>query len=144
MKRCPRCEIEKPHSDFPRSKQTPDGLYGICKDCRNTRRRERYADDADTYREDVRWRMLKHNYGITREDWTRMFEAQKGLCGICHKRLTDKISTRSQLRKADTACIDHDHESGIVRGILCHDCNLGIGNLKHDVSLLRAAIEYLG
>jgi len=72
---------------------------------------------------------LKYCYGIDMEYYRAMIERQSGVCAICGKE-----------RKL---VIDHDHKTGVVRGLLCNSCNIGIGLLKDDTSILAAAIDYL-
>ena len=74
-----------------------------------------------------------YKYGITPEDFKRMHEAQKGRCAICN----DEPKTKRGLH------VDHDHETGKVRGLLCHGCNVALGSFKEDVTLLNKAIEYI-
>ena len=61
-------------------------------------------------------------------------------CEICGTTASGRTSKNGKVNRLH---IDHDHETGDVRGLLCHHCNLGIGNLKDDLSLLRKAIDYL-
>ena len=153
---CKNCKQSKPVEEFGLDRSRKTGRHPYCKVCRRAHsvkryaenpeptreaQRGRYAANTETMREAQRWRTLKYQYGLTRDDWNRMYESQEGKCGICRKDLPDKINTRGEMR--NSACVDHDHETGVVRGILCHDCNLGIGYLKHDEDLLRAAIAYL-
>lgn len=77
--------------------------------------------------------MLKR-YGITRQQYDQMFVEQKGLCKICQKIPSGRW---------DELCIDHDHVTGKVRGLICHNCNVGIGNFFDDPLLLEKAAEYL-
>ncbi len=78
--------------------------------------------------------MLKSCYNITIEDWDNMFAKQAGCCEICgiHQ---SAIKT--------TLCVDHCHNTGKVRGLLCIKCNTAIGSLNDDVSILEKAIKYL-
>lgn len=73
-----------------------------------------------------------YKYGITPEDFKQMFETQQGKCAICN----EEPKTKRGLH------VDHDHETGKVRGLLCHGCNVALGSFK-DVTLLNKAIEYL-
>jgi len=77
----------------------------------------------------------KKHYGITIEDYDRMSEEQNHVCYICG----------GKQERADNAmlCVDHDHETGKARGLLCHNCNHGIGLFKDDPVILNKAIEYL-
>lgn len=75
---------------------------------------------------------LKHKFGITVEQYNKMLAAQGGTCAIC-------ASTPGLRRLA----VDHDHETGIVRGLLCGPCNRALGMFRDDPALLAAAIRYL-
>ena len=79
--------------------------------------------------------MLK-KYGLTLEDYKRMLESQNGQCAICG---IDKGYPKSGRRFA----VDHDHETGKVRALLCGNCNTGISHFKHDPDLMEKAIDYL-
>ncbi len=72
---------------------------------------------------------IKYRYGLSLEEYQRMYEYQSGVCGICAKDV--KLN------------IDHCHSTGKVRGLLCMDCNHGIGNFRDDPKLLLSAIAYL-
>ena len=73
----------------------------------------------------------KRLYQITLEEYDIMFAAQNGLCAICKKESTRKLS------------VDHNHNTGRVRGLLCGECNVGLGNFKEDVDVMVLAINYL-
>jgi hypothetical protein len=74
-------------------------------------------------------RMREYRYGITPDELEVLRETQAGLCGICRRR-----------RKL---VIDHCHESGAVRGLLCHACNTAIGSLDEDPRIIHAAVRYV-
>ena len=74
---------------------------------------------------------LKNRYGLTLEDFERLVFTQFGRCAICREKFSSKI------------CIDHDHRTGKVRGLLCDSCNRFIGAAKDDPEILNAAIKYL-
>ena len=76
-----------------------------------------------------RRRSFERRYGISLEVRDEMAEAQGGRCLICKRKVR--------------LCVDHDHESGVVRGLLCYRCNVGLGYFKEDPKLLRKAIRYL-
>lgn len=100
----------------------------------NKSRRDRAATDPE-YRErrnaqgrgaPKRW--LQRSYGISPEEYDAMVEAQNGLCLICQERPERGL------------CVDHCHERFKVRGLLCNNCNVGLGHFNDDpVRLLRAA-----
>lgn len=73
---------------------------------------------------------LRYKYGISVGEYQRLHNAQEGLCGICrnHTEILD---------------VDHDHETGEVRGLLCRRCNQGIGLLGESIETLHSAIDYL-
>ena len=81
-------------------------------------------------------RHLKEHYGIGIADLNRMLDDQGGVCAICS---TDEWGGRWNY-----PCVDHDHSTNVVRGLLCLMCNRGIGNFEDDRELLLAAHVYLG
>lgn len=83
------------------------------------------------YRQTRRTTILKNRYGITEEDYAQMFQHQHGLCAICQKSSTKNLD------------VDHDHETGKVRGLLCNNCNRGLGHLQDSILHLESAIKYL-
>ena len=72
---------------------------------------------------------LKHYYGITLEDYETLLEKQNWCCAICHE--TTKLN------------VDHSHMSLNIRGLLCSNCNLGLGHFKNDPNILKLALGYL-
>jgi len=129
-KLCRDCKQEKAHSEFPRAKRNRDGLHAYCRKCNNVRTVKSLG-----YKDSVRKAQLKRNYKITPEDYQRMFDSQLGVCRICQQ---------PESEKREYLSIDHDHATGKVRGLLCHDCNLGLGKFKDDTKRLQMAIIYLG
>ena len=81
---------------------------------------------------------LKKLYGITLEWYGSTLEKQNGTCAICKQSETAVI--RGKLLKL---AVDHCHDTGKVRGLLCRACNNAIGALSHDVNILQEAIRYL-
>ncbi len=77
---------------------------------------------------------LKSKFGITVEEYRKMFERQENRCAICWK--DGKTSTRK-------LHIDHDHKTGKIRGLLCKNCNHGLGMFKDDMYRLLNAVSYL-
>lgn len=88
-------------------------------------------DGFKNYRKDY---YLKKKYGISLEQYDAMMEGQNYQCAICGDELED-YSYKTHL--------DHCHETGRIRGILCRGCNTGIGMLRDNVDILKSAIKYL-
>jgi len=100
--------------------------------------------NAEKYRECIRrWRetnpervlnnTLRHDHGISLDDYKKMFDAQNGECAIC----AEAYASGPRL------AVDHDHKTGGIRGLLRGSCNGGLGLFRDDPHRLRAAIEYL-
>ena len=93
-------------------------------------RKKYYAENIDKIRD----RNLQNRYGIGHEEYLELFEKQDGKCKICE--------TTSN-RKLKHFAVDHCHDTGDVRGLLCSNCNTAIGLLKDNPDLLRAAAKYI-
>lgn len=77
-------------------------------------------------------------YRISSEDYKKMFENQNGKCAIC-KNTEIRKNRNGEIK---LLCIDHDHETGKVRDLLCHNCNTAFGMLKESIEIFEYAIEY--
>lgn len=94
---------------------------------------------------------LRREYGITLADYDVMVKAQDGLCAICGKPPTITLGRESPRREGrrqgrprrPQLVVDHDHETGKIRGLLCVHCNRGIGFLGDDLTTVKAAASYL-
>ena len=82
---------------------------------------------------------LKKKYDITAKDFDNMFTRQNGKCLGCQKTITRNVVKNEN----NHACVDHNHETGKVRGLLCDSCNRGLGYLKEDKATLRRLMAYL-
>lgn len=141
LKRCTKCGVEKPLSAYGKQ---PGGRYGLhprCKECRRAQERERYAGNRDEIlakqkaarprkRVTELRRRRQQRYGLTPEQYEEMYDEQHGRCAICGERLA-------------VLCVDHDHATGAIRGLLCSPCNLAVGFLRDDPARARAAALYL-
>src|SRR5207248_1961528 len=83
----------------------------------------------------------KRVFGLTLQERDTIIERQDGKCAICGQ--VPRLSDKPQNGRRDALCVDHCHRSGKVRGLLCDDCNRGLGSFKDDVTTLRRAIKYL-
>lgn len=122
---CPRCERACPLEAFGRNRAAANGLTAYCKPCHNLTSRE----NRERLHGSTRNYHLTARYGLTAVQVDELVAAQGGLCAICRKRAPGHV--------------DHDHETGRVRGVLCSGCNQGLGNFRDDTAALRAAIDYL-
>lgn len=125
-KRCSKCGCEKDVSEFHKQPSGKYGRHSYCRECANAIQRETrarsYSPEAKR-----RWQM-KTRYGITQAQYTELFDLQGGVCAICGK--DAKL------------CVDHCHETGVVRGLLCHKCNIRLGGWD-DAEWRASAVKYL-
>jgi len=148
-KTCTKCKKTKAMEDFCTDRSRKSGLTSWCKACRkisktkyNRTERGKQTTRAHTKRYymkngGTKFRAglnLKYLYGITPADFDRMYVEQNGRCAICGKHQSDFK------RALD---VDHDHETKVIRGLLCRNCNLAIGKFKDNPVLLRKAADYL-
>jgi len=121
---CTQCLTVKPLDDFWNHSKCADGKQNRCKEC---------------IREDHKkkgWqRRLRWQYGITISDYTRLLESQGWCCAICR--------TVESGTKSGRFVVDHDHKTGKVRGLLCSDCNCGLGLYRDNPDYLVSAAQYL-
>ena len=148
-KLCNICDTEQP----------VESMYGRrCRPCRNLLSRERAKVDpayAEMRRNSVKnwaknnpedaWKAYRKNQlkkydGMTVEDYDALFAKQKGLCAICKE---PETWTHSNITKVTSLSVDHDHDTGKIRGLLCKNCNQSLGKFKDNADLLYAAYEYL-
>lgn len=150
MKRCTKCGVEKPFSEYYNDRAKKDGLHSQCKSCHSVRakayqnsearprilesaRRRRQAE-PEKYKRIARNSVLKKKYGITVDEYEELLKVQGSMCAICG-------STDS--RGWGRLHVDHCHKTGKVRGILCQGCNTSLGKFGDNPMLLRKAADYL-
>jgi len=145
-KRCVKCKKVYPLSEFYINKPSKDGLRSQCKVCDLRGGREHYAK---TY---IKKRQIKYSdyevgtkeynrniallcmYNISLKEYNDLLHQQNykcKICGIPQKELDKNL------------CVDHDHETGEIRGLLCRCCNSGLGHFRDNTQTLQNAIEYL-
>lgn len=143
-KRCNKCGEEKPLGGFYSYAGGRLGVMAVCKECKKAYsraygktehgqevRRTRLA----AYFKENQDRIRLRKYGITPEDYKRMFKEQKGLCAIC------KQPERAVLNgRVKALCVDHNHETGEVRRLLCLGCNVKLGWLETNLDVV---LDYL-
>jgi hypothetical protein len=137
-KLCTQCHRDKPldsfplrtkkyreaHPDFPRNSK--------CRDCVNSNKRFERKLRPPSPEQELNWR-LREKYGLDLKEYEECVAAQNGLCAICKN---EPIGER--------LVVDHCHEGKFVRGLLCVNCNIGLGHFQDDPIRLMAAIGYLG
>jgi hypothetical protein len=97
--------------------------------CRHSRRY--YQAHKHDIARSTRTKHLQKHYGLSDEDYDTLLAKQGGACAICRRRLRGRL------------CVDHCHFTGLVRGLLCRKCNLGLGCLVDDAASLISAFAYL-
>lgn len=160
MKKCSKCKEVKEELNFCTNKRRADNLSIYCKSCERFRRKEwkdnnkehiknynkiymennpdYYKEYAKEYRkthlDNYKEYGLRQRFGINLEIYNEMFQLQNGCCAICGKH-------QSEFKSA--LAVDHDHKTGKIRGLLCINCNTGLGRFYDSSDLLRTAIDYL-
>lgn len=150
---CRVCDVEKDECEFKRSAK--NGYENKCKGCDKASTKARWSSmtpgqKARNKAHLYAWRknnpearkrihracFLKRTYGITIDDYERMLSDQGGCCAICHRPETGCAAKKY-------FSVDHCHETGKVRGLLCSMCNLAIGYLNDHPGVIRRAAEYI-
>lgn len=164
-KTCRDCGAVKAPDDFNKHPKTRDGRQPHCRDCQRARNARHYHANKPLYQERAkRWKTenperlnaakrawaaanpdgvsrtqrsawLKFKYGITVEQYDALLKAQGGCCAICGN--DERASDGKRFH------VDHDHETGEIRGILCQKCNMILGLARDSCDTLGAAIDYL-
>ncbi len=142
MKKCFKCGKFKNLDEFYKHKQMADGYLGKCKKCTKHDASAHRKANIEAVRAYDRTRTkLPHRrsyqlrkFGITSIEYDEILKRQNNVCAICNK------ISESGRRLA----VDHDHDSGMVRGLLCGKCNRGIGLFDDNPETLEKAISYLG
>lgn len=145
-KQCACCKQIKPVGDFNRSGKR---YQPYCRSCGESLGAESRAikkasgESVAVNRRDYKkrkWTRLRTKYGLEKDDYELLIVQQNGCCAIC--KLTEKEKD-GQHGEPLSLSVDHDHVTGSVRGLLCRQCNIGIGRLKESVEILQNAINYL-
>ena len=114
IKACPSCGIVKSRNQYGKDGSRPDGISWECKECKL---------------ENGYYQRIKREYGLNREQYLNMKRTQDSSCLCC--------------KEVKKLVVDHDHETGKVRGLLCDNCNLALGLLKDSVGTLERMIKYV-
>lgn len=161
MKTCNKCRVTKPLLDFYQMAEMRDGYRNDCKACNLAAKAARYRADPTAAKERTRrWQQenperhretqrrlkqspqgkrrdraghLRRKYGITIEQYEALLAAQGGVCALCRRPPRPDISLH----------VDHDHETGRIRALLCFRCNNALGDFDDNRDRLLAAVELL-
>ena len=153
MKRCTCCKEVKELTEFHKHKNKPDGLSYICKTCTAIKRKayysthkEKKAEYQKAHKEEIVAYKKEHykargrnsqylrKYNITLQEYDDILASQGGHCACCDA-VCNPYGTR--------LCVDHDHTTNEVRGILCTSCNTVLGYVNDDVETLLRLTAYL-
>jgi hypothetical protein len=124
---CNKCNIEFSVNDFYRSKNSKDGYLNKCKKCVYDSCYKDISEDKKLIRKMYK---IKYSYGLTKEQYIDLKTKCNNACSICGN-------------KERKLCVDHNHTTGKVRGLLCKSCNSGLGIFKDSPEVLKVAIKYL-
>ena len=130
IKACSCCHNFFGKESFHPEHRNVDGLCSSCRKCRNQKALKWQQSNPRAKRNTH----LKSKFGITVKQFDEMLKQQNHCCAIC-------MTTTPKGR--GTFHVDHCHETGKIRGILCHDCNTGIGKLGDSLESIKKAVSYL-
>jgi hypothetical protein len=144
---CGKCDQTRPASDFYRSSRNADGLQSPCIPCRRAYKKENRARlrawrieheaaNPEVYRD----RRLRMAYGITAAQYDALSESQGRVCAICLRPPHEGGGVNGSPK---ALAVDHCHESGLIRGLLCTMCNTALGKFGDDAERVARAAEYL-
>ena len=122
---CASCKKEKPFIEFGTTEAPKNWFHYTCKMCMKLR---------------TRFSKMKTYYGINKTSFIDIFNKQNKSCAIC--KIALNITDNEKMRST-TLCVDHNHETGKFRGILCNNCNRGIGFLQDNEDILLSAYNYI-
>jgi hypothetical protein len=125
-KKCNRCNTTKSCEDFHKQTASPDGYTVWCKSCAR--------EHKQNNKEHIRNKDLLRKYGISHQDYLDMLNKQDGKCAVCGLPETQNIHGK--------LCVDHNHETGKVRGLLCNPCNKALGLAMDSAEILYNLYKY--
>lgn len=140
MRQCTKCLKFLAENHFTKRVDVADKLRSHCRDCCNQDNLKRYHDsDKERHAKSAYKYNLKVNYDLTVEDYNKLFLSQDGKCAICEVDLSNRFLNI----EATPSVIDHSHETGKVRSILCSGCNIGLGSFNDSLFKLSKACRYI-
>ena len=136
LKYCKCCNKLLPKSEFHKCFTNKDGLSVSCKSCRKIQNAKRYKQNKEywkAYNGRNKSNRLVNEYGIDYEEYRKIIKLQNNKCKICG----------CELESERKSFIDHNHETGEIRGVLCPSCNTAIGLLQDNTNILAQAMLYV-
>lgn len=134
---CLSCMECKPLEKFHKHKSYFRGYKRVCKECdARTKKQRRALEDKEVLRRKSKIGHLKKEYGLSLEEFETKIKQQGNRCAICDKEFN------LEGRYAGPY-VDHNHNTGAVRDLLCFECNSGLGRFKDDAALVKRALLYL-
>lgn len=140
---CTKCNEIKLKTKFHKNPTKRIPYNAWCKECYNKYKKEvqeekQYLEGSSYNKDSQSKARLKYKYGLTPEEWDKMYSEQQGCCAICG--IPESMITIGVNRRLN---IDHCHRTNKIRGLLCMNCNLALGMLSDDKEILKNAILYL-
>lgn len=128
---CTKCKNLTDMNLFVKNKQGKYQKQSWCNPCRS----KYYKENKPRFQHLIRNGMLKRKYGIDKEGYDNLLKLQNGKCAIC--------GLQEQNHRNKVFNVDHNHKTKKVRGLLCNNCNRGLGHLKDNILFLENALAYL-
>lgn len=130
-KKCPKCGLNKERSEYWNDVSRPDKITAYCKMCKEQITNTHVSKNIEYYKKSRTTKNIQNKYNLSVKDFEKMLKQQNYECKICKKSLK-KYSA-----------IDHNHQTGVIRGVLCRKCNVGLGFFKDNIKNIKNAIKYL-
>lgn len=138
LRKCTSCDTVAYTTEdlilFVSHHQAKHGKKNLCNVCGRKKGKQWRTENKELVKELDKWNKVKSRYGITKDEYNTMFEKQNGTCKICKTHQAD-------LQRG--LVIDHCHDTGEVRGLLCDKCNKGLGFFEDNAETMLSAITYL-
>jgi hypothetical protein len=125
---CYICKESKGYGEFPVCSTVSDGRHSYCSVCHRAKSLEYYYKNREKQRD----QRLRRTYGISLHEYGQMLTMQASGCAVCG--IIDPTKTLN---------VDHCHQTGAVRGLLCQTCNSGLGHFRDDPELMERAASYI-
>lgn len=129
-KKCRRCGVDKVLGLYSLKLSTFDKRESTCRQCRNQKAYETYRRMPRSH---YKAQQLRRYYGLSLEEYQQLLDSQSTKCKICSNILKEGKATH----------VDHCHTTGVIRGLLCSNCNTALGLAKENLEILAKMMRYL-